>query len=145
MNIKRILCPVDFSEFNQVANKYASVLAKSAGAEIIYIHVSIPDIPFGTSVYVDLEHDEERCRKRLETIEPTIDGIECSHIVKIGTPANEIVDYADENNIDLIVLGTHGRTGLKRVLMGSVAEVVMRRSKCPVLALKAGTQVPQPN
>jgi universal stress protein A len=142
MNIKRILCPIDFSEFNEVTNQYASVLASASGAEIVYLHVSIPDIPYGTTVYVDLEQDEVRCRQQLETIKPTIEGIPASHVVEFGTPANQIVTYAKENDIDLIVMGTHGRTGFRRALMGSVAEVVVRKAECPVLALKSGTKVP---
>ena len=142
MNIKRILCPIDFSEFNEVTNKYASVLASASGAEIVYLHVSIPDIPYGTTVYIDLEQDEVRCRQQLETIKPTIEGIKASHVVEFGTPANQIVTYAKENDIDLIVMGTHGRTGFRRALMGSVAEVVVRKAECPVLALKSGTKVP---
>lgn len=143
MNIKRILCPIDFSDFNEVTNQYASVLASASAAEIIYLHVAIPEIPYGTTVYVDLEQDEERCRERLETIKPTIEGIQASHVVEFGTPANQIVTYAKEHDIDLIIMGTHGRTGLKRALMGSVAEVVVRKAECPVLALKSGTKVPQ--
>lgn len=142
MNIKRILCPIDFSESNEATNQYASVLASASGAEIVYLHVSIPDIPYGTTVYVDLEQDEERCRKQLQTINPTIDGIPAAHVVEFGTPANQIVTYAKENGIDLIVMGTHGRTGIQRALMGSVAEVVVRKAECPVLALKSGTEVP---
>ena len=142
MNIKRILCPIDFSEFNEVTNQYASVLASASGAEIVYLHVSIPDIPYGTTVYVDLEQDEERCRKQLQTINPTIEGIPATYVVEFGTPANQIVTYAKENDIDLIVMGTHGRTGFRRALMGSVAEVVVRKAECPVLALKSGTEVP---
>ena len=142
MNIKRILCPIDFSEFNEVTNQYASVLASASGAEIVYLHVSIPDIPYGTTVYVDLEQDEERCRKQLQTINPTVEGVPAMHVVEFGTPANQIVTYAKENEIDLIVMGTHGRTGFQRALMGSVAEVVVRKAECPVLALKSGTKVP---
>ena len=141
MNIKRILCPVDFSEFNDVTNQYASVLASASDAEIVYFHVSIPDIPYGTTVYVDLEQDEARCRERLETIKPTVDGVRSTHVVEFGTPANQIVSFAKENDIDLIVMSTHGRTGFKRALMGSVAEVVVRKADCPVLALKSGNEV----
>ncbi len=144
MNINRILCPIDFSEFNQITNEYASVLAKASGAQIIYIHVSLPDVAYGTYAYVDVEQQEARDRQRLEELKPTIDGIECSHVIEFGSPTERIVEYAHKNDINLIVMGTHGRTGLRRAIMGSVAESVVRRADCPVLALKANSKVPEP-
>lgn len=142
MNIKKILCPIDFSDFNESANAYASVLAKSTGAEIVYLHVSLPDVPFGSYAYVDPEQEEKQVLKQLETIRPTVDGIRASHVVECGPPKDRIVEYANENEIDLIVMGTHGRSGLGRLLMGSVAEAVVRKAECPVLALKSTVPVP---
>jgi nucleotide-binding universal stress UspA family protein len=69
-------------------------------------------------------------------------SIRFEHKLLMGTAADEIVRAAEEGGVDLIVIGTHGRTGLKRVLMGSVAEAVMRRATCPVLTLKAADKVP---
>jgi universal stress protein A len=142
MDLKNILCPIDFSNFNQAANKYASMLADSSGAKITYLHVSLPDVAYGTYVYVDMNEQEARDRKRLEEIKPTIDGIEAFYAVEFGSPSDRIVEYAKENGVDLIVMGTHGRTGLGRVIMGSVAEAVVRRAECPVLALKSDSKVP---
>lgn len=144
MNIKRILCPIDFSNFNEAANTYASLLAQSSGAEIIYLHVSVPEVPYGSYAYIDMRQEEENDRKRLEEIKPTVAGVPTKHVVEFGLPSEKIVEYANENAIDLIVMGTHGRTGLKRVFMGSVAETVVRKADCPVLALKSGTTSPQP-
>ena len=145
MNIKQILCPIDFSDFNQSANEYASLLAKSTGAKIIYFHTSLPlATTYGAYGYIDVDEEAERDQQRLEKIKPTIDGIEASHVLRFGSPAVMIVDFAEENDVDLIVMGTHGRTGMRRVVMGSVAEAVVRKAKCPVLAIKSGTHVSQP-
>ena len=142
MNIKKILCPIDFSDFNKPANEYASMLAKSTGASIVYLHVSLPDVPYGSYAYIDPVQEEKRDRKQLETIKPTVEGVEASYVVESGPPKDRIVEYAIENDIDLIVMGTHGRTGLGRLVMGSVAEAVVRKAECPVLALKSNSPVP---
>ena len=144
MNIKRILCPVDFSEFNQPANEYASMLAKTTGARIIYLHVYLPEVAFSNPEFFDAENEEKRLLKKLEeTFVPSDPEVDASYVVEFGTPTEGIVNYANNNDIDLVVLGTHGRTGLLRVVMGSVAEAVVRKTDCPVLAIKADTKVLQ--
>ena len=145
MNINHILCPVDFSDFNQAANQYASVLAQSSGAKITYFHVALPDVSYGAYGYIDIEAEKARDKKRLEEIRPTVDGVEWASAIGFGTPATAIVEFADENDIDLIVIGTHGRTGLRRVVMGSVAEAVVRKAQCPVLAIKPDSSVAESN
>ena len=144
MNIQTILCPVDFSEYNLAANKYASTLARSTGGRIIYIHAFLPD-PYETPpVYFDAAKTEQELgEKREQFIKPVDSGIAVSYVVEFGLPTERIVHYANENDVDLIVVGTHGRTGLRRVLMGSVAEAVVRNANCPVLAIKAEASVPQ--
>jgi nucleotide-binding universal stress UspA family protein len=82
-------------------------------------------------------------RKRLEEIKPTVEGVQASYEVEFGSPASMIVEFAQEHNVDLIVMGTHGRTGWRRIAMGSVAESVVRNVDCPVLAIKSETKVPQ--
>ena len=145
MNVKRILCPVDFSDFSNAANEYASMLAESNGAAIVYLHVALPEVPYGTYAYVDMDYDQARDQDQLEKIKPTHAGIETQYVVEFGPPADRIVEFAAENEIDLIVMGTHGRTGIKRAILGSVAEQVVRKAECPVLALKPTTSVPQSN
>jgi universal stress protein A len=142
MVIKKILCPIDFSDYNKSANAYASMLAKSMGAEMVYLHVCLPDVPFGSYAYVDPEQEEKLDLKQLKTIQPTVEGVKVSHVVEYGLPTDRIVEYANANDIDLIVMGTHGRTGLGRLLMGSVAEAVVRKAECPVLALKSTVSIP---
>lgn len=145
MDIKKILCPIDFSDFSQAANEYASTLAESCGASIVYLYVSQPQIPYDAYAYVNIEGDLDADMKILKETKPTVAGVEASYVVEYGMPSDRIVEYANNHDIDLIVIGTHGRTGLKRILMGSVAEAVVRRAECPVLAIKAVTEVPQTN
>lgn len=144
MLINRILCPIDFSKYNQVANDYASALAQSTGASITYLHTYLPDPVYGDASLFDAEEHENRFRQKLEDeFQPTCDGVEATYAVVFGTPADRILRFAEENEIDMIVIGTHGRTGLKRLIMGSVAESIVRRATCPVLAIKTPAQVTQ--
>ncbi len=136
MNVERILCPIDFSAGSEAALAYASTLAKESGAELHLVYVYEETIAYteGLGSYVppaDLEPDKER----LKNTRPTTD-VPCRHEFIIGHPADALVDYATNNHIDLIVMGTHGRTGLSRLLMGSVAEAIVRRAPCPVLTMK---------
>jgi nucleotide-binding universal stress UspA family protein len=141
MDFERILCPIDFSDFNDTANQYASVLAEASGAKIIYLHVAPADA-FLTSDDPSTETDEEsKLLEQLQSMRPTTDGITAEYVVKYGSPNNVIADYANDNQIDLIVLGTHGRTGFRRVIMGSIAESVVRNADCPVLAIKTTADV----
>jgi nucleotide-binding universal stress UspA family protein len=144
MIIKRILCPVDFSEFSHAANEYTSMLAKSTGARIIFLHTYLPEPLYGSPSLFDASQKERQILKKMEeTYAPTIKEIIASYTVEFGTPADCIVHYANEYEIDMIVIGTHGRTGLQRVVMGSVAEAVVRKADCPVLAIKSQSKVLQ--
>ena len=146
MNIKRLLCPIDFSEFNRSANEYASMLAKSTGAKIVYFHAYLPDVYETPPAYFDAEKETSRLLKKLkEFIQPAHEDIDAQYVVEPGTATSAIVQYAAENNVDLIVMSTHGRTGFSRLIMGSVAEAVVRKADCPVLALKAAAEVLQQN
>ena len=143
MKIRKILCPVDFSSHNQTANEYASVLANSTGAEIVYFHVTLPEAPYGSYGSLDPSEMMAKDLARLKKVLPTVEGVTASWEVDFGPPAKRIVEFADKNDVDLIVIGTHGRSGLERVLMGSVAEAVVRKAKCPVLAIKPQTDAKQ--
>jgi len=143
--IKRILCPIDFSEHNEPANEYASVLAKATGARIIYFHTLVPSLPYGTEPDNNEQTNEDRDRELLEKYKPTIEGVPASYVIEVGTPTDRIIKYARDNEIDLIVLATHGRSGLGRLLMGSVAETVLRKGECPVLAVRADAIVHSEN
>jgi nucleotide-binding universal stress UspA family protein len=138
MNAKRILCPLDFSENSQVALGYASSLAKESGAKLFLVHVDDSQVPYdaGFAAYVPPMGNTEALLEQLREVRPTIEGVEYEHQLLIGHPADAIIDFVNVHDIDLIVMGTHGRTGLARLVMGSIAEAVVRRAECPVLTVK---------
>lgn len=141
MKIKSILCPIDFSEFNQAANEYASMLAESTGAEIIYLHAFLLDPYEPPQNYFDPDaYKNELIEKMKEFIQPVKDGIPTTYVVEMGIVIDRIIDFANQQDIDIVVIGTHGRTGMHRLLMGSVAEAVIRGAECPVLAVKTQPQ-----
>jgi len=144
MNFKNILCPVDFSMNAEAGLLFAEKLAKESDAKLHLVYVyeepqSYVDAGFGGYVVpADLESE----KKRLQAVVPNTPGIAYEHGFIVGLPAEELVRYAREHAIDLIVMGTHGRTGLGRLLMGSVAESVVREAPCPVLTIKQPAEVP---
>lgn len=136
MNVKRILCPFDFSPSSETALALASSLARDNNAELHLVHVY--DEPFA---YTDESSDVPPAdlkveQERWEQTQPTVPGIFCRREFLVGPPVGTLLDYASSHNVDLIVMGTHGRTGVTRLLMGSVAEAVLRRADCPVLTVK---------
>ncbi len=144
MNFQRILCPIDLSENSRQAIDLAAALVDAGrGGELVLLYVAIPDLPASSGFAipsVNAAVDEER--RKLETIRPSRSGIAVRHEVVRGEPAESICEFAQKENCDLIVMTTHGRTGLFRLLMGSVAEHVLRHAPCPVLNLRAGTEQP---
>jgi nucleotide-binding universal stress UspA family protein len=136
--IHRILYPTDFSDLSRPALDLACSLARDFKAELVILHVSPPPvagvvegmvIPLPTGVL-------EAARERLEQIRPTDPAVAVVYRLEVGHEVREIVRVADEVKADLIVMGTHGRSGLSRLVVGSVAEGVMRKATCPVLTLK---------
>lgn len=138
MQAKKILFPTDFSTSSDAALKYATTLAKERGAKLSIVHVEEPPAAYGGGeMYYGLpDPDVAALKKMLEAIQPTDPLVPFEHRLVTGLPAREIVELAKEEGVDLIVMGTHGRTGLGRLLMGSVAEAVVRRAPCPVLTFK---------
>ena len=137
MTFERILCPTDFSEFSDAANWYATVLAATTGAEIVYVHVVYPELLGGIdSEEKAIENDMQR------RIGPLKEGIRCSWKVRYGNPSREIIQAAEEMPADLIVMGTHGRTGARHLLHGSVATHVLKHATCPVLTIKMPVSSP---
>jgi len=138
MHAQKILFPTDFSTASQEAFKWATSLARDSGASITIVHVEEPPMAYGGGeMYAgdDQGHREELKKSLIETV-PADPSIQFEHKLLVGDPATAIVQLADEENADFIVIGTHGRTGLTRLLMGSVAESIVRRAKCPVLTIK---------
>jgi nucleotide-binding universal stress UspA family protein len=143
INIQRILYPTDFSSYSNQAYFHAVALAENHGASLTVLYVYAPGFTpeAGRSTAADRRYWQEQ----LEQIRPVDARIRVNHVFLEGDPASEIVRYAVDTGIDLIVMGTHGRTGLERLLMGSVAEKVMREAPCSVLVVKLpkGIQVPE--
>ncbi len=139
MKAKKILFPTDFSDFSDEGLKCAASLARDTGAKLIILHVEEPAAAYGGAgdvFYAGAEIDQDALRERLAAIMPSDKNITLEHHLKTGDPATEIVRMAKDEDVDLIVMATHGRTGLARLLMGSVAEAVVRRAPCPVFSLK---------
>lgn len=142
VQIRRILCPVDFSEFSRCALDHAAALSRLYQAELTVVHVSPPSptLPAserapGQTVLAPL--DGEPLAEELRSLfGATSDQHPVPEFrVLAGPVVGTILDLADETNTDLIVLGTHGRTGFERFVLGSVTEKVVRKAPCPVLTV----------
>ena len=138
MNIKSILFPTDFSHTGDNALAMAESLARDSGAKIFIVHVEEPPMAYGGGemYYGIMEPDLAQLREMLSQVKPKDESIAFEQHLLSGEPADGIARFAADNDIDLIVMGTHGRTGLVRLLMGSVAEAVVRKAKCAVLTVK---------
>jgi nucleotide-binding universal stress UspA family protein len=146
MNTPKILFPTDFSTTGQTALELATSLAKGRGAKLLIAHVEEPPMAYGGGeLYYGIEMpDRNELEKMLSEVVPTDPAVGYEHRLVIGSPATAIVYLAEKEGVEMIVMPTHGRTGLLRVLMGSVAEEVVRKAKCPVLTVKATTAKPAP-
>jgi len=136
--IHTILHPTDFSEQSRPAFDLACSLARDYGATLVVAHVAPPPLALPTEGVVlgPVFEDTAELRARLEQVRPADPRVAVRHRLTIGPPAEEILAAAEEEKADLIVMGTHGRGGLSRVLMGSVAEAVLRKAPCPVLTVR---------
>ena len=135
---KTVLCPTDFSTASDVALEYATRMAKNLKARLIMVHVEEPPFAYGGGelYYGVIEPDETALRKMLAELRPTDPDVRYEHRLLVGTPAKEIVHLAEQEQAELIVMGSHGRGGLARMMLGSVAEIVLRKAPCPVLIVK---------
>ncbi len=138
MKAKKILFPTDFSHTGDAALEMATALARDTGATLLIVHTEEPTTAYGGGefYYGMPEPATDELRKMLHKIEPTDPAVPYEHRLISGEPASAIVRLAKDEDVDMIVMGTHGRTGLSRMLMGSVAEAVVRRAECPVLTYK---------
>ena len=141
MKLDKILVPIDFSETAEHALGYARDLALQFGGEIHLLHVVPDPVAQGWAgeatgmVVPDLLRTwEADSVKRLAEI--AIDGVTVERVTAVGHDFVEILQYASANGIDLIVMGTHGRGAVKHMLLGSVAEKVVRKASCPVLTVR---------
>jgi nucleotide-binding universal stress UspA family protein len=140
MEIRHILAPTDFSDPSLQAIAYAFELAQTFGAKLSLLHViELPVYPM--AVYPPLEELEQDARGALARLLPEAEGahVDVTHLVEIGLPYQKILQTAAAEKVDLIVIATHGRTGLSHLVLGSAAERVVRLAPCPVLTTRAAS------
>ena len=145
LRIRQILCPIDFSPFARRALDHAGVLARWYGAGLTVLHVSslMPTLlgmePAVNAATLAPFDRETLGRELLEFVGATANATPRPQlVVRAGPAAATILGYAAENDVDLIVLGTHGRTGFERFVLGSVTEKVVRKARCAVLTVPSG-------
>lgn len=140
LNIRTILVPADYSGHSEDAFQLAQALARDYGARLIVVHVATPPLlvtpgELGRALQVKNGYRAE-LEERLKGIYAIDFPGEIEHRILDGDPAVGILDTARQVQCDLIVMGTHGHTGLGRLLLGSVAEQIVRKADCPVLTVK---------
>jgi nucleotide-binding universal stress UspA family protein len=142
----KILVATDFSDCAVAAEGRALEFARALGAEVLFVHVAVEtprygEGPFSTPAVPNMFEAQQRwaadtLTERVAAAETQ--GVSARSLVKVGLPFAEIVKTAEEERADTIVIGTHGRSGLSRLLLGSVAERVVRTAPCPVLTVRLG-------
>jgi universal stress protein A len=151
-NVKKILAPIDFSEHSMEAMRGAMELAKDVGAEVHLMHVIAPHhhfIPLPLVTNAEQSRELVREAAMIEQAEEELarikkdefgDSNKVFTFAVVGPPVQKLVDYAKEQEIDLIVMSTHGRTGGESILVGSVTEKVVRNAPCSVLVFRPHTK-----
>ena len=141
---KTILFATDFSPVCTVALNWAASLTRSLDARLLIVHVEQPGVPYGGGeVYSDHLFDDHSkiLLKMLSEVKPSDPEVPYSHRLAIGDPETEVLRIAASEQPHMIVMSTHARRGLSRVLIGSVAESVIRRAACPVLVFKSPVEI----
>ncbi len=147
IRLKRILAPTDFSEYSLAAMRYACEFASRFDAELHVLHAiasPLEAVDEGTAspyarAFAEYETEiRENAEKQLAAVDtaPLTNPDQVVRVLRGGFPFVEILQYAKAAEIDLIVIGTHGRSGLQHILLGSVAEKIVRKSPCPVLSVR---------
>lgn len=154
LQIGRVLCPVDFSEHSQHALKHAAAVARWYGAQLRVLHVfalappvtMLPPLASPPPVFALTPDDRKQILKHMRQLVTRAGGRDDVELLVQEAPnvANEVLDHALGWNADLLVLGNHGFSGVTRLVLGSVAEKVLRLSKCPVLVVPHGAARPAP-
>lgn len=147
--VKNILCPTDFSQSSIQSTDTVNKLAELFGSTVYLVNVVVPvpinegypgmiDTSSLNTEQLDMEiHNNAKESLKKMAAEHFSDAIEVKRTVLTGSPVDEITRFAKEQTIDLIIVPTHGRTGLRRLVMGSVAEGIIRHASCPVLVTRA--------
>ena len=140
INLKRILVPTDFSTTSEAALSYGIALTRAFNAKLVLLNVpehpgAAAEAEYPIGIYETMQNAaNQRLGDLLSRQEIT--ELKPEYVMRIGHPAEEIVKFAESHAIDLIVMGTHGRTRIDRLLTGSVAESTLRSASCPVLLVK---------
>ncbi|MBL0331783.1 MAG: universal stress protein [Chlorobiota bacterium] len=149
ITINRILCPVDFSDESKDTLQYAIEFARNSGAEIVLLNVLPSESMYSYDTYVVpmsvLESTRKSAEEELDKLALKVKSelVNSKIITEIadGNPADSITESAKRNETDLIIMSSHGRTGISRLLLGSVAELVLREAHCPVMVIKSSKNV----
>jgi nucleotide-binding universal stress UspA family protein len=138
LSIQTILCPTDFSVHSDNAFRMACALARDYGARVVVLHVAEIPVPayVNEAIMPPVEPNLDELRESLADYAVPDGSLNVERLLLEGEPLDEIVALARQMPADLIVMGTHGRSGISRLLMGSVAEAVLRAAPCPVLTLR---------
>ena len=144
VSISKVLVPIDFSDYSKSALKYAVNFAKIFKADMFLIYVVEPiiyppDFSMGQIAIPSVSTEwDERAKEELDKLAKTeiSSDVNVKTIIKTGKPFVEIIETATEENIDLIIIATHGHSGVEHILFGSTAEKVVRKAPCPVLTLR---------
>ena len=136
ITIKKIICPVDFSGLSRKALQYANEFARLSSGKVFLVGVIENDPTITYSHGLEKERAESDQKLLALIDEENMAGIVADYVIYEGFPEECILDYAKRQEADVIIMGSHGRRGLKRMILGSVAEHVIRRSPCPVLVVK---------
>jgi universal stress protein A len=139
IDLKRILVPTDFSPTSEAALSYGIALARAFNAKLYLLHVPehagvAAEAEYPIGIYETMKNAANQRLGALLNLDETLE-LDHEYAMRIGDAPGEIVRFAAERDVDLIVMGTHGREGVARVLVGSIAETVVRRANCPVLTV----------
>ena len=147
MNLNRIIYATDFSDCCRPALEYATAFAVAENAQLLIVHVDdetpglvVGDVGYGYLPEIDRIAQEQL--QQLDEVRPSHPQVAYEHHFLRGEPAEEIIAFAKKVQADLIVIGTHGASGLGRALLGSVAEEIVRKADCPVLTVRAASPRP---
>ena len=138
----KILVAVDLSCLSQTVFDYAAALGRDRDSSLIVLNVQEPhvDTPGAGTFYAPPLCEDPELQMLLRKLRPADPSVGCEYRVELGFARDRILDVARQEGADLIVIGSHGRRGITRLLLGSVAEHVMRHAPCPVLVIKDGQQ-----
>ncbi len=138
MGTSKMLFATDFSPFSDAALELATSLARDRGATLVIAHVApVPYVTDGGDLLYPIQaQSPAELEELLSKVKPSDKSIVVEHRLLSGDPADAIIQLAELEHLELIIIGTHGRRGLSRLLMGSVAESIVRGAPCPVLIVK---------